>query len=78
MKIRWLELIGVVMLASGTWVVLMLDRINPAWSCSAGFASILGLTILLWSLTNRQPYHPHPHSLDRQDDLKELFRGYPR
>ena len=78
MKLRWHEIIGAVMLVSGTWAVLAIDSFNPVIFCAAGLVSILGLTILLWSLGERLPFRPGPQSLDRQDELKDLFRGNPR
>jgi hypothetical protein len=78
MKLRWREVIGAVMLAAGAWAVLAINAISPLAFCAAGFLSILGLTILLWCLSERLPYRPRPQSLNRQDELKNIFRGYPR
>ena len=76
--LRWRDLIGMGMLAAGAWVILGVEEIHPVAFCAAGFFSILGLTILLWSLSEKFPYHPRPRSLYRQDELKDFFRGYPR
>jgi hypothetical protein len=78
MRLHWREVVGFVMFASGTWIVLAFRLINPAVFCTAGFVSILGLTVLLVSLSERLPYRSRPRSLSRQDDLKDFFRGYPR
>jgi hypothetical protein len=78
MRLRWREVTGTLMLASGTWYLLAVDAVHPAVFCTAGFVSILGLTVLLWSLGQRLPYHARPQSLTRQDELKDFFRGYPR
>jgi hypothetical protein len=75
---RWREVIGLGMFAAGAWGVLAVEMINPAAFCAAGFCSVLGLTILLWSLSERLPFRPRPQALDRQDELKDFFRGYPR
>jgi len=78
MRLRWREAIGFLLLASGTWCLLAIDAIHPAVFCAAGFVSILGMTILLWSLGQRLPHRASPRSLTRQDELKDFFRGYPR
>lgn len=75
MKRHLQEVIGFLMLASGAWFVLTIDNSNLAAFCSAGFVSILGLTLLLWSLGKRRLHRPRPQSMERQDGLTDLFRG---
>jgi len=78
MKPRWLVPVGVLLLGGGAAVVLFIERIHPVALCLAGFLAQLGMTVFLWSLGRRLDRLPRPHSLIRQDELKEYFRGYPR